>query len=164
MTVVIGLTGSIGTGKSMIANKMIELGIPIVDADIIAREVVEPGKEAHQKIVETFGEGILHEDKTLNRPALGEIVFSDEAKRGQLNEIIHPAIRTETLKDRVADGAEDVAALRRDIPVLYERKLTHDVEKVIVVAVSEETQVERVMARDESAEEAGLQRLNSHIP
>ncbi|HLR43498.1 MAG TPA: dephospho-CoA kinase [Pseudogracilibacillus sp.] len=164
MTVVIGLTGSIGTGKSMIANKMIELGIPIVDADIIAREVVEPGKEAHQKIVETFGEGILHEDKTLNRPALGEIVFSDEAKRGQLNEIIHPAIRTEMLKQRDAYVAENVPALVMDIPLLFESKLTHYVEKIIVVYVSEETQLERVMARDESTEEAALQRINSQIP
>jgi len=161
---VIGLTGSIGTGKSMIANKMIELGIPIVDADIIAREVVEPGKEAHQKIVETFGEGILHEDKTLNRPALGEIVFSDEAKRGQLNEIIHPAIRTEMLKQRDAYVAENVPALVMDIPLLFESKLTHYVEKIIVVYVSEETQLERVMARDESTEEAALQRINSQIP
>ena len=160
----IGLTGSIGTGKSMIANKMIELGIPIVDADIIAREVVEPGKEAHQKIVETFGEGILHEDKTLNRPALGEIVFSDEAKRGQLNEIIHPAIRTEMLKQRDAYVAENVPALVMDIPLLFESKLTHYVEKIIVVYVSEETQLERVMARDESTEEAALQRINSQIP
>lgn len=164
MTLVIGLTGSIGTGKSMIANKMIELGIPIVDADLIAREVVEPGKEAHQKIAETFGEQVLHEDKTLNRAALGEIVFSDETKRLQLNEIIHPAIRAEMLKQRDAYVAEKVPAVVMDIPLLFESKLTHYVEKIIVVYVSEETQLERVMARDDSTEEAALQRINSQIP
>lgn len=164
MTLVIGLTGSIGTGKSTIANKMIELGIPIVDADLIAREVVEPGREAHQKIVERFGQAILHEDQTLNRPALGEIVFSDETKRQQLNEIIHPAIRKEMLMQRDAYIAENVPVLVMDIPLLFESKLTHYVEKIIVVYVSEETQLARVMARDESTEEAALQRINTQIP
>src|SRR5699024_8704077 len=93
MTVVIGLTGSIGTGKSTIAKRLEELGAPIVDADLIAREVVEPGKTAYQQIVAAFGEKILYEDGSLNRTVLGNIVFQDEVKRKQLNEIIHPEIR-----------------------------------------------------------------------
>lgn len=164
MTLVIGLTGSIGTGKSMIASKMAELGLPIVDADLIARQVVEPGKAAYQKIVESFGETILHEDKTLNRPALGEIVFSDQRKRQALNEIIHPAIRAEMLKQRDAYVADNLPAVVMDIPLLFESKLTHYVDKIIVVSVSEETQLKRVMARDESTEEAALKRINSQIP
>src|SRR5699024_5239198 len=93
MSLVIGLTGSIGTGKSLIAAKLKEIGIPVVDADIIAREVVKKGKPAYEKIIATFGHDILHADGTLNRQALGAIVFNDEHKRKQLNEITHPEIR-----------------------------------------------------------------------
>lgn len=97
MTLVIGLTGSIGTGKSTVAKMFKQLGIPVIDADEIARLVVEPGKEAYEKIVETFGEDILQKDRTLDRKKLGAIVFNDEEKRKQLNGIVHPAIRKEML-------------------------------------------------------------------
>src|SRR5690625_3433352 len=100
MALIIGLTGSIGTGKSLIAKKISALGIPVVDADLIVREVVEPDKNAYKKIVATFGEEILQSDGTLDRKALGEIVFNDEAKRKTLNAIIHPAIREEMLRQR----------------------------------------------------------------
>src|SRR5690625_4107990 len=144
MTLVIGLTGSIGTGKSLIADKFREWSIPVVDADLIAREVVEPDRATYRKIVETFGEEILHDDKTLNRRALGRIVFGDEEKRKQLNAIIHPAIRQEMLQQRddwVEKGEKCVVL---DIPLLYESKLTHFVEKVIVVYVDEAIKLERI--------------------
>src|SRR5690625_1069171 len=120
MTLIIGLTGSIGTGKSTIAKKMHELQIPIVDADIIAREVVEPGKDAYNDIVTTFGEQILQNDGTLDRKKLGSIVFADESKRKTLNEIIHPAIRAEILRQRDAYVAEGHPCVVLDIPLLYE--------------------------------------------
>lgn len=163
MTLVIGLTGSIGTGKSTIANKLKKLHIPIIDADKIARQVVEPKEPAYEKIVSTFGEGILHADKTLNRQALGDIVFADAEKRKQLNNIIHPEIRKEMLRQRDAYVTENVPAVVMDIPLLFESKLTHYVEKIIVVAVSEAVQLERVMARDESTKEAALQRIQAQI-
>lgn len=121
MALIIGLTGSIGTGKSTIANKFRDLDIPVVDADLIAREVVEPGKDAYQDIVATFGKEILQNDKTLDRKALGNIVFNNEAKRKQLNAIIHPAIRKEMVRQRdewVRNGKECVVL---DIPLLYEK-------------------------------------------
>lgn len=164
MALVIGLTGSIGTGKSTIANKFKQLNIPVVDADKIAREVVEPHTETYRKIVETFGEEILHEDKTLNRKALGNIVFTDEKKRKQLNSIIHPAIRKEMLRQRdewIAKGKECVVL---DIPLLYESKLTHFVDKVIVVYVDEEVQLKRIMERDQSSEEDAKNRIAAQIP
>jgi|SRR5690625_1542811 len=164
MALIIGLTGSIGTGKSTIANKFRTLKIPIVDADVIAREVVEPNKEAYEKIVAQFGEQILLPNRTIDRKALGNIVFTDEKKRQQLNAIIHPAIRSEMLRQRdeyVKQGAECVVM---DIPLLYESKLTHYVDKVIVVSLSEEEQLARVMKRDNSTKEEAMNRINSQIP
>src|SRR5699024_2644580 len=93
MTVVIGLTGSIGTGKSTAARIFKDLHIPVVDADQVSREVVEPGETTLEEIRETFGDAIIQEDGNLDRKALGAIVFADEEKRKQLNAIIHPAIR-----------------------------------------------------------------------
>jgi len=164
VALIIGLTGSIGTGKSMIAAKFQELQIPVVDADIIAREVVEPKREAYVKIVETFGTEILHEDGTLNRKALGQIVFNDEAKRKKLNEIIHPAIRKEMLKkrDHLVEQGEQCVVL--DIPLLYESGLTHFVDKVIVVFTDPDVQLKRIMARDNSTEQEAKSRINSQIP
>lgn len=164
MALVIGLTGSIGTGKSTIANRFRELNIPVVDADKIAREVVEPHTETYRKIVETFGEEILHEDLTLNRKALGNIVFRDENKRKQLNSIIHPAIRKEMLRQRdewIEKGKECVVL---DIPLLYESKLTHFVDKVIVVYVDEDVQLQRIIERDKSSEEEAKNRIAAQIP
>lgn len=164
MALIIGLTGSIGTGKSTIANKFRDLDIPVVDADLIAREVVEPGKDAYQDIVATFGKEILQNDKTLDRKALGNIVFNNEAKRKQLNAIIHPAIRKEMVRQRdewVRNGKECVVL---DIPLLYESGLTHFVDKVIVVYVDPEIQLQRIMDRDQSTEEEAKSRINSQIP
>ena len=163
MALIIGLTGSIGTGKSTIANKFRDLDIPVVDADLIAREVVEPGKDAYQDIVATFGKEILQNDKTLDRKALGNIVFNNEEKRKQLNAIIHPAIRKEMVRQRdewVRNGKECVVL---DIPLLYESGLTHYVDKVIVVYVDPEIQLQRIMDRDQSTEEEAKSRINSQI-
>lgn len=164
MTLIIGLTGSIGTGKSTIAKRFKALQIPVVDADLIAREVVEPGEVAYHNIVDTFGESILQQDNTLDRKALGRVVFQDEAKRKQLNDIIHPAIRREMLRQRdefVEAGARCVVL---DIPLLYESKLTDYVEKVIVVSVDPEQQLQRVVARDQGNEAEAKQRIQSQIP
>lgn len=163
MTLIIGLTGSIGTGKSTIAHKFKELNIPVIDADLIAREVVEPGEKAYEEIVVTFGEDILQTDRTLDRQRLGEIVFSDEEKRKTLNGIIHPAIRAEMIAQRDSYVSEDVPCVVLDIPLLYESKLTHFVEKVIVVATEADVQLERIMKRDDMTEEEAKQRIDSQI-
>src|SRR5699024_251254 len=97
MAFTIGLTGGIATGKSTVSNMLTQLDIPVIDADVIAREVVEPGCEAYKKIVDVFGEQILQSDFSINRKALGEVIFADEQKRHTLNRIIHPAIRREML-------------------------------------------------------------------
>lgn|SRR5690625_2540916 len=163
MTLIIGLTGSIGTGKSTIANKLKRLNIPVIDADLIAREVVEPGEHAYKEIVATFGEGILQSDKTLDRAKLGEIVFSNEEKRKTLNGIIHPAIRQEMIRQRDTYVQQNVPCVVLDIPLLYESKLTHFVEKVIVVKTDRDVQLERILSRDDISKEEAIQRMNSQI-
>lgn len=164
MTLIIGLTGSIGTGKSTIANRFKELDIPVVDADLIARQVVEPGEAAYEQIVATFGEGILQLDKTLDRKALGAIVFQDGTKRKELNAIIHPAIRKELIHQRDQYVDEGVKCVVVDIPLLYESNLIDYVDKVLVVYVDEEVQLQRVVSRDNSTEKEAKQRIASQIP
>ena len=164
MTLIIGLTGSIGTGKSMISNKLKELQIPVIDADVIAREVVEPAMPAYKEIVATFGEEILHPDRSLNRKALGKLVFSDEKKRSKLNEIIHPRIREEMLRQRDEYVSCNTPCAVMDIPLLFESKLTHYVDKIIVVATDEQTQLERIMTPDQSTIEDAEATVAAQIP
>src|SRR5699024_1627249 len=141
-----------------------DLHIPVVDADVIAREVVEPGCAAYDGIVDTFGESVLHKDRTLNRAALGSVVFSDDAKRQQLNEIIHPEIRKEIIRQRDEHIAQNASSVVLDIPLLFESKLTHFVDKILVVTVDPETQLRRIVARDSSGEEDAKKRIASQIP
>src|SRR5690625_11019 len=164
MTLVIGLTGGIASGKSTISAMFKQLNIPVIDADQIARDVVLPGEKTYEKIVVHFGKHILHEDGTLNRQKLGEIIFADEEKRQQLNEIIHPAIRQQMLKqrDHYVQAKEKCVVL--DIPLLFESRLTNYVEKIIVVYVDEQTQLERLISRDRSSEQDAKQRIDSQLP
>lgn len=164
MTLIIGLTGSIGTGKSTIANRFKELDIPVVDADLIARQVVEPGETAYEQIVETFGEQILQLDKTIDRKALGAVVFQDDTKREQLNAIVHPAIRKEIIYQRDAFVDQGVKCVVVDIPLLYESNLIDYVDKVLVVYVDEVVQLRRVVSRDNSTDKEAQQRIASQIP
>lgn len=161
---IIGLTGSIASGKSTVSNMLRDYGLPIVDADVVARVVVEPGTETLKEIVKAFGEEILTETGELDRPKLGSIIFNDEEKRKLLNSIIHPAIRKEMLRQRdvhIANGAETVIM---DIPLLFESKLQHFVDKILVVTVSEEVQLERLMERNNLSEEEAKARIQSQLP
>lgn len=161
---IIGLTGSIASGKSTVAKMLEKYRFPIVDADQVARLVVEPGEPALAEIVAAFGEEILLEDGTLNRKKLGDIIFHEPSKRAILNGIIHPAIRKEMLRQRdewLNNGAEVVIM---DIPLLFESKLQHFVEKILVVSLSEEKQLERLMERNQLNEEEARARISSQLP
>lgn len=163
MGVVIGLTGSIATGKSTVSLMFDDYGIPVVDADKLSREVVKPGRDAYQQIVSVFGEGILREDHTLDRKALGEIVFNNDEKRKQLNEIVHPAVRSEMVRKRDQYLMQGDKAVVLDIPLLFESQLTDYVDKTLVVAVEEDVQLKRLMERDGSTKEEALSRIRSQI-
>lgn len=163
MALIIGLTGSIASGKSTVSSMIKTLHIPVVDADKLARDVVEPGEEAYLEVIHAFGEEILLEDRTIDRKKLGEIIFSHADKREQLNGIVHPAIRKAMLRQRdeyVQDGAKCVVL---DIPLLFESKLTHFVDKTIVVYVEESVQLERLMSRDGYSEVEANQRIKSQL-
>ncbi|MEC5421965.1 dephospho-CoA kinase [Virgibacillus sp. C22-A2] len=163
MTLVIGLTGSIASGKSTVSLMFDEFNIPVVDADKLSREVVKPGEKAYDKIVNTFGHEILRDDQTLDRKKLGGIIFADEDKRKQLNSIVHPAVRERMIfrRDSFIEAGETCVVL--DIPLLFESKLTHFVDKTLVVFVDEGVQLKRLMERDDYTEVEAWQRIKSQI-
>lgn len=161
---IIGLTGSIASGKSTVANMLKEYGLPIVDADLVARMVVEPGKPTLDKIVEVFGEEVLTEDRALNREKLGSIIFHDEKKRKMLNNIIHPAIRQEMLRQRDEHIENGEKTVIMDIPLLFESKLQHFVDKILVVTVDDNIQLKRLMERNQLSEEEATSRIQSQMP
>lgn len=164
MALIIGLTGSIASGKSTVSLMFDDFNIPVIDADKIAREVVEPGEEAYESIVKTFGDNILRDDKTLNRKELGSIVFADKDKLETLNGIIHPAIRRKMIQKRDALEKEGHSCIVLDIPLLFESKLEHFVDKIIVVYVDEDVQLKRLMERDGFTIKEAKQRIESQMP
>lgn len=161
---IIGLTGSIASGKSTVSKMLEDLGYPIIDADLVARQVVEPGSETLTEIEALFGPEVIREDGSMNREKVGALIFSDPVKRKQMNDIIHPAIRSEMLRQRsefLADGHKTIVM---DIPLLFESKLQHFVDKVLVVSVTEENQLTRLMERNGLSEKDARARISSQLP
>ena len=159
----IGLTGGIASGKSTVSDILRQLGAWIVDADKLARQVVEPGQPAWQDIVAIFGEGVLLHDGHLNRKAVGDMIFGDERIRQQLEAITHPRIRqaaSEQLKEVALRGFA-VAVL--DVPLLIEVGWTDMVDTVWVVYVDSPAQIERLMERDGLDREQALARIASQM-
>ncbi|MFA1821265.1 dephospho-CoA kinase [Virgibacillus oceani] len=163
MTLVIGLTGSIASGKSTVSLMFDEFSIPVIDADKLSREVVEPSEKAYKEIVAAFGEQILQEDQTLDRDKIGQIVFADEEKRRTLNQIVHPAVREKMLSKRDAYVKNGEKCVVLDIPLLFESKLTHFVDKTVVVYVDESVQLKRLTERNGYTEKEAMQRIRSQI-
>ncbi|WP_319003473.1 dephospho-CoA kinase [Bacillus shivajii] len=161
---IIGLTGGIATGKSTVANMMEKMGLPIIDADQIARQVVEPGAKAHEEIIQTFGEVILREDRTIDRKKLGAIIFNDESKRSALNAIVHPAVRAEMKMQANKYFYEGYQSVVMDIPLLIESELHHMVDKILLVYVHQDIQLERLVARDQAGTEDAKSRIQSQLP
>ena len=145
MTYVVGLTGGIGSGKSTIAELFAELGVPIIDADLVARQVVEKGSPLLAEIVAHFGPEILLEDGALDRAALREKVFNHESEKQWLNQLLHPAIRHEMLRQLAAQRMPYCIFM---VPLLIENKLTALCQRILVVDVSEQTQMTRASQRD----------------
>ncbi|MEC0303865.1 dephospho-CoA kinase [Terribacillus saccharophilus] len=162
MGIVIGLTGGIASGKSTVSDLFKEYNIPVVDADIVAREVVEPGEPALAGIVDAFGSDILLPDGALDRQKLGGIIFQDQEKREILNSIVHPVVRARMTadRDRLKTGYPAVVL---DIPLLFEGSQLHLVDKVVVVNVDPSIQLERLMQRNNLTEQDALDRINSQM-
>ncbi|CQR54774.1 dephospho-CoA kinase [Paenibacillus riograndensis] len=146
---IMGLTGGIASGKSTVSAMFVDKGARLVDADVIAREVMLPGHPVLAAAVQQFGEDILLPDGTLNRARLGEIVFNDSEARQKLNDLTHPAIRREIKNRMYALEQEDPQRLTLvDIPLLYESELDNLFEEITVVYVPRELQLARLMERN----------------
>jgi len=160
---VLGLTGGIGSGKSMVAQMFAQLGAVVVDADQVAREIVEPGQPALQEIAATFGPDVLLPDGRLDRPKLAGIIFADPAERAKLDAITHPRIRAR-MDEEIEARRSGPGVLLVDIPLLYENDRINTVEKVIVVWVDPPTQLRRLSQRGGLSAEAARQRINAQMP
>ena len=147
---VLGLTGGIGSGKSAVAACFKQYGIKVVDADIAARKVVEPGMPALQAIAEHFGEQVLQADGTMDRAALRSIVFNDEQQRHWLEQLLHPAIG-KWIAAELASASSAYAIL--ESPLLLETEQRKSTQRALVVDVSKELQIERATARDDNSRE-----------
>ncbi|MEH7236288.1 dephospho-CoA kinase [Bacillus sp. JJ1562] len=164
MILTIGLTGGIASGKSTVSQMFKEAGIIVIDADVIARKVVEVGEEAYEQIVQSFGEEILLSDKTIDRPKLGSVVFFSEEKRLLLNSIVHPAVRKQMLKEKEEHIMNGEKTIVLDIPLLFESKLTSLVDRTLLVYVDKETQLLRLMNRNNLSKTDAEARIHSQMP
>src|SRR2546423_5891439 len=160
---VLGLTGGIGSGKSMVAQMFARPGAVVVDADELAREVVAPGQPALQEIAATFGADVLLPDGRLDRPRLASIIFADPAERAKLDAITHPRIRAR-MDEEIEARRSGPGVLLVDIPLLYENDRINTVEKVIVVWVDPPTQLRRLSQRGGVSAEAARQRISAQMP
>ncbi|MGY1752758.1 dephospho-CoA kinase [Blastococcus sp. SYSU D01042] len=141
----IGLTGGIGSGKSTVAGLLADRGAVVIDADRIAREVVEPGTPGLAAVVDAFGEGVLSADGSLDRPALAAVVFSDPAARARLDGIVHPLVRDRAVQ--LAAGAPEDAVLVNDVPLLVETGQAGSYDLVVVVEAELATRLTRLVDR-----------------
>lgn len=162
---VIGLTGGISSGKSTVSNYLRERGAAIIDADQVARELVEPGQAAYQEIVQFFGEQILGSRGELDRGRLGQIVFANPEAIRELNQMTHPKVKQKT-REILAELAKDpsIRLAVVDAPLLIEASMTSLVDQVWLLEVDEETQVSRLVERDGLTAADARRRIASQMP
>jgi len=161
---VLGLTGGIASGKSTVSRYLKEKGFPVIDADIIAREVMEPDEPAYKKVTEFFGQDILKPDRSINRQRLGEIVFNDSEKLQHLNSLVQIEIFNAIIKKKNELDEQENILIVLDVPLLYEAGYDKYVDEVMVVYVDDQTQLSRLTARDVLTEEAAIKRIEAQEP
>jgi dephospho-CoA kinase len=159
-----GLTGGIACGKSAVAARFRERGVPVIDADALAREVVAPGTDGLREIVEAFGSGVLAPDGSLDRKALASVVFADAAKRKRLNAITHPRITVLTMQRAGELGAQGHPLACYEAALIVENGVADAFRPLVVVAAPVELQLSRVMARDGAREEEARARIAAQTP
>lgn len=161
----VGLTGGIATGKSTVSEMLRRRGARLIDADQIARAVVEPGQKGNEQVRRRFGGQVFHLDGSLNRKALGAIVFRDKSARRDLNRLLHPLIMQRMREEKEhweKNDPNQVVIL--DIPLLIEEDLTSLVDQVILVYVTESIQLKRLMNRDQINETEAKQKIAAQMP
>jgi dephospho-CoA kinase len=164
MSLTVGLTGGIASGKSTVSSLLIEKGYTVIDADIEARLAVEKGEEAYQEIVRHFGERILLKDGSIDRTELGSIIFHDETERKALNSIVHPAVRKRMTAKREQAIRRNEQLIILDIPLLFESKLQYMCNKTLLVYADEDIQLQRLMQRNQLSEKEAMARIQSQMP
>lgn len=155
----IALTGGIASGKTLVSDELARLGAVVIDSDLLAREVVEPGTAGLDRIRERFGEGVLQADGALDRRALGSLVFSDDAARADLNAIVHPLVRERAAE--LAAASPEGAVVVNVIPLLVETGQQNDFDGIVVVDVPPEVQVTRLVERDRLTAQEAAARLRA---
>ncbi len=162
---IVGLTGGVASGKNLVAEELERLGAVVIDADLVAREITKPGTPAYREIVRRFGEKILMPDGSINRKALGEIVFSDPNELKALNGITHPPIIRE-IERRIEElrRKDPGAVVVLNAPLLIEVGLYRKMDKVVVVYADEKRQIERMMKRDEITRKEAVKRVRAQMP
>jgi dephospho-CoA kinase len=157
---VVGLTGGIASGKSLVGAMFVKLGAALIDTDVVAREVVAPGEAGLAAVIEEFGPGVVSPSGDLNRPALRSLVFADDAKRQKLEAILHPLIRSCT-RAKLAELAVPYALVA--VPLLVETSFGELVDRILVVDCPESLQLERLMRRDAIPKPEALAMLRAQI-
>ncbi|CAK7325661.1 unnamed protein product [Dovyalis caffra] len=160
---IVGLTGGISSGKSTVSNLFKSHDIPVVDADIVARDVLKKGTGGYKRAVAAFGEDILQANGEVDRPKLGQIVFSDPGKRQLLNRLLAPYISSGIFWEILKLWLKGYKVIVLDIPLLFEARMDKWTKPIIVVWVDAETQLERLMARDKTSEEDARNRINAQM-
>lgn len=163
--ILVGLTGGVATGKSTVAKMFKQCGAVVIDADELAHEVVKPGKPAWREIVGLFGKAVLNQDRSLNRQALGSIVFRNPKKRRQLEHIIHPRVaREQATLTKLAVQKNPHAVVIYDVPLLFEAQIDKRVDRTIVIIADRETQIARLKKRNGLSRAEAIRRINSQMP
>ncbi len=161
----IGLTGGIACGKSTVARMFVENGAYLIDFDKLAHEVQEPGKPAWHEIINSFGKEILRPDGKIDRGKMGNIVFTNKKKLNKLNKIVHPLVYQEWYKRLEKIGKKEKHAIvLADIPLLFEGEMQHLFDLTMLVLITPEEQIRRLMARSKVNKEEAEKRLNSQMP
>lgn len=163
--ILVGLTGGIATGKTTVANMLKQYGAVVIDADALARDVVQPGKPAWRAILKTFGKNVLNPDRTINRHALGHIVFRNRTKLRLLERIVHPRVaRLQAQLTKQAAKKNHDAVVIYDIPLLFEVGIDNRFDKIIVVTAGPEHQIARLRTRNGLTRAVALQRIRTQMP
>ncbi|XP_055377843.1 dephospho-CoA kinase [Condylostylus longicornis] len=160
----IAITGGIATGKSTVAKVFKDNKVPVIDADLIARQIVEPGKPAWHQIKKVFGDEVIQENGEINREILGKLIFNDKELRRKLNEITHPTIHRTIFLQVFHEFVRGTNYVVMDLPLLFETGILLDfIHKIICVTCDEETQIKRVMQRNNLSKEDAKKRISSQM-
>ena len=160
---IVGLTGGISSGKSTVSSYLKQLKIPVIDADEVARKVVEPNSQGAREIRKTFGSDVFEEDGSLNRQKLGALIFSNAENRQKLDDLLQPLIKIMILDEIEEYRQKGETMIVLDLPLLFEKQYEELCEEIIVVYIPRELQLERLMKRNQYTKQEALSRIDSQL-